>query len=294
MAFCGNCGGELPLGTKFCPRCGTKVQMDIPPLEEPIRQRSTGAGAGTGSYSRQATGTGYVTGGGSASGGYRSASAGGSASGAPGGYSGYGGSPYDRGPSSSPATPGSGRDSAGTSASYGTGASYGGASSGPADKAALMAEGEAKFGMKWFKFMIYFGLFAAVLVCISNIGSLMNSYGDDATRQRVYQMFPGFQTADMIMIGGSIIAAVLILITRFKIAGFKKDCIGWFITGYGVNLASVLIYTVLAQNEFSKAGYSGADVQEALSQSYINIGFSLVMIIINVIYLNKRKELFRN
>ena len=283
MAFCGNCGGELPLGTKFCPRCGTKVQMDIPPLEEPVRQRNTGAGAGTGSYSRQATGTGYVTGSGSASDGYRSSSAGGSASG---GYSGYGGSPYDRGPSSSPATPGSGRDSAG--------ASYGGVSSGPADKAALMAEGEAKFGMKWFKFMIYFGLFAAVLVCISNIGSLMNSYGDDATRQRVYQMFPGFQTADMIMIGGSIIAAVLILISRFKLAGFKSGSIGWFIAGYGVNLASVLVYTVMAQNEFSKAGYSGADVQEALSQSFINIGLSLVMIIINVIYLNKRKELFRN
>ena len=284
MAFCGNCGGELPLGTKFCPRCGTKVQMDIPPLEEPIRQRSTGAGAGTGSYSRQATGTGYVTGGGSSS-------AGGSASG---GYSGYGGSPYDRGPSSSPVTPGSARATAGTSASYGTGTSYGGVSSGPADKAALMAEGEAKFGMKWFKFMIYFGLFAAVLVCISNIGSLMNSYGDDATRQRVYQMFPGFQTADMIMIGGSIIAAVLILISRFKLAGFKSGSIGWFIAGYGVNLASVLVYTVMAQNEFSKAGYSGADVQEALSQSFINIGLSLVMIIINVIYLNKRKELFRN
>ena len=284
MAFCGNCGGELPLGTKFCPRCGTKVQMDIPPLEEPVRQRNTGAGAGTGSYSRQATGTGYVTGGGSSS-------AGGSASG---GYSGYGGSPYDRGTSSSPVTPGSARTSAGASASYGTGTSYGGASSGPADKAALMAEGEAKFGMKWFKFMIYFGLFAAVLVCISNLGSLMNSYGSDADRQRLYQMFPGLQTADMILIGGSVLAAVLILITRFKLAGFKSGSIGWFIVGYGVNLASVLVHTVLVQNEFSKAGLTGADVQEVLSQAYINIGFSLVMIIINVIYLNKRKELFRN
>ena len=162
---------------------------------------------------------------------------------APGGYSGYGGSPYDRGPSSSPATPGSGRDSAGTSASYGTGASYGGASSGPADKAALMAEGEAKFGMKWFKFMIYFGLFAGVLVCISNIGSLLNSDmemkkpGSWCTRcfRMDFRLWIHDDDrrdgcngdTDSDRKGSGWLAS-------------RKTCIGWFTFAYMVNLGSVL------------------------------------------------------
>ena len=31
MAFCMNCGNEVPDGTKFCPNCGTQVGSSVTP-----------------------------------------------------------------------------------------------------------------------------------------------------------------------------------------------------------------------------------------------------------------------
>lgn len=41
MAFCSNCGAEIPEGTKFCPNCGAAVKIQ-PAAGQPDYQGSTG------------------------------------------------------------------------------------------------------------------------------------------------------------------------------------------------------------------------------------------------------------
>ena len=37
MSFCGNCGAQIPDGTKFCPECGQKVAAQQPVPAEPVQ-----------------------------------------------------------------------------------------------------------------------------------------------------------------------------------------------------------------------------------------------------------------
>ena len=37
MSFCGNCGAQIPDGTKFCPECGQKVAVQQPAPAEPVQ-----------------------------------------------------------------------------------------------------------------------------------------------------------------------------------------------------------------------------------------------------------------
>ena len=254
MAFCPNCGMNLPPGTKFCPRCGTKAPTNIPPLEEPIRQRTAGS-AGTGSY---------------------------------GGSSSYGSGTPTSIPTYSSGTPTS-------IPTYSSGIT----SPGPYDSGSVsgpmtMAQAETKFSMGWFKFMIYFAMFAGILLCIASIGNLMNAYGTEENKKLVYQVFPGMETADMILIGGMIATALLILIARFKLAGFKTDAVGWFIFAYLVDIASVAVYIILVRTALDKAISMGTISEGDFASQYTNIAVAIVMLFINVRYLNNRKSLFIN
>ncbi len=144
--------------------------------------------------------------------------------------------------------------------------------------------------MKWFKFLIYFSLFASAATNFINAfpyftGSM---YGEDA--EMIYIFFPEIQVLNIITGIISLCIAALAIFTRFQLAGFKKNgpnliSVLYVITivvnvGYIVALGAILGFDKLAPNNFVSL--------------FAVIITSVVMIIVNRIYFNKRKFMFVN
>ena len=146
--------------------------------------------------------------------------------------------------------------------------------------------------MGWFKFMIYFALFAgAVLNFVTAIQMLTGSqYGD--SKDLVYAFFGSLKTIDVLM---GIVLLGLVAFTifvRFQLAGFKANGPKMLYILYVAVLAFNILYLILVASAISK---SGMGIGDLLSGSVIGtlIG-SAVMLIVNKIYFDKRKALFVN
>ena len=78
--------------------------------------------------------------------------------------------------------------------------------------------------MKWHKFLIYFALWlGAVMNVISGFslltGSVYEAQGVSATQ--VYRAYEGLKGVDMLMGAATIALAVLLIVARFALAGYK-------------------------------------------------------------------------
>ena len=140
--------------------------------------------------------------------------------------------------------------------------------------------------MKWYKFLIYFALFAgAVLNIFSAISYFTgSSYGSDAGLY--YSYFPGLKAADIVF--GIIVigVAVLMIYTRMALAKFKKNGPKLLYLTYGVSLGVTIIYLIAVSVIIGSAA--------ALTSSIPSIGTSLAFLVINMTYFRKRMDLFVN
>lgn len=146
--------------------------------------------------------------------------------------------------------------------------------------------------MKWFKFLIYFSLFlSALLNLISGIQMLTGAqYGDEA--ELVYAFFGSLKTIDVIM--GIVLLAIVAftIYVRFRLSGFKKDGPKLLTVLYIAVLAWGILYIILVMSQLSDLGVGVGDI---LTPSVItNMLTSVVMVIVNKIYFDKRKHLFVN
>ncbi len=145
--------------------------------------------------------------------------------------------------------------------------------------------------MNWFKFVIYFQLFAnAVLNLIHAVVSLTGAqYGGGYMTSLVYSFYGGLKVLDVIY-GICLIAIVAIaLFSRFRLAAFKKDAITWLMVTYALNVIVPVIYIIVA------AGVLGVGVADVLDASTIgSIVGSIALIICSAIYFGKRKHMFVN
>ena len=155
----------------------------------------------------------------------------------------------------------------------------------PVSNKELLRQAEASFGMKWFKFLIYFSLFLAAIVCfVTGIMQMTGSvYADLA--DTVYGQFPKLKTLDVAIGAATVVCGVIILVSRFRLAAFKKGSANILIAGYALNLIVNLVYTAAA---ISVIGSANLD----LTSFGTSMAGSIIMLIINRTYLTKRESLF--
>lgn len=145
-------------------------------------------------------------------------------------------------------------------------------------------------GMNWFKYMIYFGLFAGaalnVFLGIYSVGGF--AYGELA--DAVYDAFPGLKAAD-IMYGIYLFCAAAVCIdVRFKLAAYKAKGINEFIVLYAMNLGAFGLYIIVCMSILSDTGIQLTDLLG--SQQIAWLVSTVAMLVINVIYLKRRRHMF--
>lgn len=147
------------------------------------------------------------------------------------------------------------------------------------------------YPMAWFKFLIYFMLFANAAINIFTAVTYLTGsvyLGEDMTMSDVEALYMFYPTAKMIDViyGVLLIAlAAYAIFTRFQLSGFKRRGPFLFILMYVLNLVIGLLYSI-----------SIMFTLEAGLLDFISlvppIITSVVMIFVNVVYFRKREELF--
>lgn len=143
--------------------------------------------------------------------------------------------------------------------------------------------------MGWFKFLIYFALFAgALLNLISSIVFLTGAaYGDD--RGAIYLFLPSLHTVDIIVGLIMLVLAGLQIYTRFQLAGYKKNGPSLVLAVYLVSILANLFYAIAFTSIISPLG---VEMEAGFGEQITSIVVSVVMMIVNYIYFKKRKDLF--
>ncbi len=149
------------------------------------------------------------------------------------------------------------------------------------------------YPMKWFKFLIYFLLFAsAVINVISGISQITGMvYYDpftETTAQIVYQTFPGLQVVDIIIGILTIALGVLAVVVRFALAKFKAIGPKLLTLFYAFSCVINIIYSLLVIILVPELAVSLS------SDTVTSIITSVIMIFANKTYFTKRQELFVN
>lgn len=143
--------------------------------------------------------------------------------------------------------------------------------------------------MKWHKFLIYFSLWAgAILNVLTGIGTFTGSIyaGEGVDPEMIYRVFDGLKTVDMLM-GLMVIAlAVLLIVARFALAGYKKNGPKLLVIAYAANIALALIYPIMV------AAVTGLPFGELFNVT--TLISSIAMLVVNKIYYDKRARLFVN
>lgn len=148
----------------------------------------------------------------------------------------------------------------------------------------------AALGMGWFKFLIYFALFAgAVLNAYTAIQMLTGSmYGE--YKEAVYLVYKDLKSVDTIIGAATLALAAFGFYTRFRLSGFH------------INGPKMLTYTYVLSAVVGAAYFIGissvlpeevmelVDTTQMLSSAVV----SFVMIFVNKAYFDKRKHLFVN
>ena len=147
------------------------------------------------------------------------------------------------------------------------------------------------YPMAWFKFLIYFMLFANAAINIFTAVTYLTGsvyLGEDMTMSDVEALYMFYPTAKMIDViyGVLLIAlAAYAIFTRFQLSGFKRRGPFLFILMYVLNLVIGLLYSISIMFTF-ETGLLGFI-------SFVpSIITSVVMIFVNIVYFRKREELF--
>ena len=143
------------------------------------------------------------------------------------------------------------------------------------------------FPMKWFKFLIYFGLFAGALLNVLNgimmVTGMQYDMVSSGAAEAVYDEYPHLQTLDISVGVGMFLCAVMGVYARFRLAGYYKDgpkaVNAVYLLGAVLNIAyAVGIHLILPE----------ADI----TSTFTSFAISMAMVSLNSTYFKKREELF--
>ncbi len=127
------------------------------------------------------------------------------------------------------------------------------------------------YPMKWYKFLIYFALWAGAITSLSNAGNMMMIFGDD-------------NPIGVIFMIGHLIAAVVSVIARFRLAKFRRNGPSMLILVYVINIILNIALTVF----INSMSYYGS-VSTNLAPYMI---WNIILIIANKKYFRRRAAMF--
>ena len=152
------------------------------------------------------------------------------------------------------------------------------------------------YHLAWFKFIIYFQLFANAAVMVYNAVTCLFglAYGDDAAV--VYAVCPGLKVVDVIYGIICLCAAVTAILIRQRLGHYKKNAPVFYMSFVGAVMALGLLYNfavlaVLNTVSSSVMQAGAANMAETVLGTVIG---AAVYFPLNYIYFKKRKELFVN
>ena len=141
-------------------------------------------------------------------------------------------------------------------------------------------------GLKWFKFIIYFQLWAGMLVNLVTAGKYFTGAYYEGNAEMVYRFFPALQPLDIVMGVVCLALAVYAVVVQRALAKFRAKGPMMYYLMYIVNTAVTVLYLIIGSIIIGQSAFT-AEVAGSI------IG-SLVMIFINIPYFNNRKHLFVN
>ena len=141
-------------------------------------------------------------------------------------------------------------------------------------------------GMKWFKFIIYFQLWASMLVYLVTAGKYLTGAYYEGSAEMVYDFFPALQPLDIVMGVFCLALAVYAVVVQRALAKFRAKGPMMYYLMYIVNTAVTVLYLIIGSIIIGQSAFT-AEVAGSI------IG-SLVMLFVNIPYFNNRKHLFVN
>ena len=151
-------------------------------------------------------------------------------------------------------------------------------------------QADAQLPMKWWKFLVYFALFASAVVSILNgiaymTGSQYGGYGS-----LVYEFYgSSLKVLDVIYGLICICIAIWAILTRQSLYGFKQNGPKMLLILYVLNPVVTILYIVLAT---VVTGISTGDLVNASAS--VSVVVPIIMVIVNKIYFDKRASMFVN
>ena len=144
-------------------------------------------------------------------------------------------------------------------------------------------------GMKWFKFIIYFQLFASAVISVITAITMFTGAHYQGQADMVYRYFPGLKGLDVFYGIALIALAAFAIVTRQNLAKFRKNGPRFYFILIIASLALALIYSIAGS---SILNVSLGEVMDGSSVGSL-IG-NIALLIINIIYFKKREDLFVN
>ena len=148
----------------------------------------------------------------------------------------------------------------------------------------------AVLGMNWYKFLIYFGLFAGAVINAINGIMTMTGAQYDGSAKLVYRIIDGLQMLDIIYGIALLAIAALAIYARFRLTGYRKNGPQMLNIVYlavaVAQLAYIIgLYVVLPERVMDEIN---------ISSSIGGVIGSGIMVAINTTYFKKRAHLFTN
>ena len=154
------------------------------------------------------------------------------------------------------------------------------------------SSGYVELPMNWHKFLAYFALWLGAVV---NLGSAIQAFTGSQYKgeaDRVYSLIPGLKSVDMIYAVMVFILVALQVLAAVSLIKMKKNGPLFLYLVYGMSLLSTFVYMIMINSVLSES------VKDAISDLYSGMGrsiaTSIIMLIVNYVYYNKRKHMFVN
>ena len=139
--------------------------------------------------------------------------------------------------------------------------------------------------MGWYKFLIYFSLFASAFFNLCTAIGYMTGLVYEESAELVYAAFPSLRTLDFLYAIALILFAAYCLYTRFRLADFKKNGPACLLAIYVISAAIPLIYALAAASVLPEMG-------DVVSSAAGGLLPNVVLFLINRTYFKHRQHLF--
>jgi len=140
--------------------------------------------------------------------------------------------------------------------------------------------------MKWYKFLIYFSLFASAVVnTVMGVATIFGKHYSDFADQ-VYAAFPALKPVDIVMGVFTIAFGAYALYVRNRLAGYYRNGPSVIAAMYIASAAASFIYVFICSIIIGQSAFTPDIIFRTIGD--------IIMIIANIIYFNKRRHLFVN